>query len=555
MCHFEWQLEHVLDLPPLPAQVRTRIGEIVDTTQTYWIVKRNPSETGFVHIHPDALHRPKDKSVARIPKKAYSRRPSVCNDAFLHLQVLYLIYYLQHRAPSSCGAGGLIGAFLNFERYLHDRALWGSKRRKVHVADITPDLFDEYCRYLTAEEPGVRYASFMRAFYRWGVANKLQGFDPLTYRRLMKIAVPRQVYSAITQLRDPVRGALVWEEHRQLVQAFDAGLGSDPDRAVTRFFDETGLRPEAAGRAELRNLLTTPNPKVWVIKAPRVKKRRNTSELKSYEISSDLGKLLLSLSPPHAGKTTLLFHWLRRKTMSDELRNAVRRFARDARIMTVRTSLDGKPTLLDLTPYRLRRTLATEMAERGAPEEEIAEALDDESLAAAVGYVANASTMVDTLEATLDRHPHWYTLIKLFKGDVAEGESAEGLPEILGGVPQLINYEAYSTRIGTIGWCRSQDPCKWIPPLSCYRCPFFLASKKVQRHERQLDQLREDADHYGDLESERMAVALMTDMAAILSVIARLRAEKGMTSYAISSSAPRRKIKRETFTTDRESNP
>lgn len=166
------------------------------------------------------------------------------------------------------------------------------------------------------------------------------------------------------------------------------------------------------------------------------------------------------------------------------------------------TAKKGEPRL-HVFPYRFRRTVATTLAELGASEHEIAEILDDRSLAMAVTYTENTAAIVDVLSQTLDRYQEWLRVLTLFRGRISGGLRQE-LLVVFGGASQLANYADY-VDIGPIGNCTNEAECTWEPPLSCYTCPFIEVVDDPHPHRQQLEQVYTDVTGMLGVESDRMA--------------------------------------------------
>jgi hypothetical protein len=265
-------------------------------------------------------------------------------------------------------------------------------------------------------------------------------------------------------------------------------------------------------------------------------------------INPQLGEALFALPVPAGEDPPLLGLPLR--SASDAIRGAMRRWAEDVDLVTDRVAAgkrgsrgtagkvapanDGSGTngvRLPVFPYRFRRTIALLLANQGAEAGTIAAALGDRTLAMASVYAQSSSSMVEILERTLDRHPDWIRVVKMFRGELAQ-ESHRALPIILGGVPQLAQYAEY-VDIGPIGFCSNAGECTLYPPLSCYRCPFFRAVPSELPHRRQLAQLKEEiADGVG-VESDRMVAVLERDAAAIVEVLARATERAGPIGSAV----------------------
>lgn len=522
------------DIPPLPKTVKNRLGEIVDLSGDAWRAAANRDGRGVATYPIGLLRRPRDYSNSHDSKaSARPRRTPVIDDRLILALLRYVVDYMRVAAPLS--SANLVVGFIHLERFLHEHYRWRvpGRRRRFSISDLNAEMFAAYGHHIEQNCPSNgRYGSFLRGFYLWGVDNRLPDFNVSELRRIAQIQFSySKTKGRVARFRDPKKGALVWEEEQQVVRALEQGLGDPHDRAIAAVFYETGIRAEAGGRVRESSLAATPNPDIWKIEIPRIKKRRITNETYDRNISSHTAQLLRSLHS--AGSNGFLFHWIGSEQTTNELRDAVASWAKEAQLKTNRLNC-GRTSPLPLTPSRFRRTLATNMADRGATPEEIAVALDDESLAMAAVYASTSSNIVDVLAATLDRHPAWYRLLDLFAGRV-EADDDHSFPEVLGGVPYLAGYADAVKWAGIIGRCTYTLICRLRPPLSCYRCPYFVASRKIERHEAQLEQLKTEIDASIGMESDRMADVLTPAMAAILSLIAKIRLESGIANDSVAS--------------------
>ncbi len=315
-------------------------------------------------------------------------------------------------------------------------------------------------------------------------------------------------------------------------------VGDIPLRVVNRNAGQMALL-----RRRHLEVMPTLSGEEFFLHVPRVKKPGAVvaaEDCARWAINGRLGRLLLELQPecPSALDRPLL-PFLTERNPYSQLRQKLFKWADDVDLVTTRLTLDQQgwrdtrftwnqaPTIarLPLTAYRFRRTIATNLAEQGATIDEIAAFLDDQTTAMAAVNVENTSVITDVLAETLDRHPDWIKVITLFRGGVAE-KNAVSLPEILGGAPHLADYEEFSA-IGTIGYCASENGCRWEPPLSCYLCPFFRAISDSRPHERQLAQIQREIDQNVGRESDRMAAIFRRHAGAMVQLLARIARSKG----------------------------
>lgn len=503
-------------VPPVPATIKTRTGLLVSTGDPVWFVHRDYLRQDVISLNVDVLFRPKIDGASRAIGGRFAgkpRRPSVYSDAMKHLALHYVGHCVRGKAGSS--AQQALTAFTKFESLLarNPQLLQGSR---LDPHDVTARLIS------TAADAGER-VSPLRGFYKWALGMEVEGVSVFEFLLIEDLTLGAAIKGRAIRVNDPRRGALTWQERRLFHEAF--GKPSDTtderDLAITWTLDELGLRPIALRAMKAGTIRPASTGDAFLIDVNRVKQNGPTDETYPRKISRRLGELLLRIGPSAAEGR--LFYWL---TSVKDVNRALRRFVRANRIRTVRVTRRRRgsdklhPALLPITAYRFRYTLGTTLAEMGLGPELIAAILDDRTLAMALIYTSNTSGLVDLLAVTLDRHPEWRRVLRLFRGKLAQGdETARKLPVIVGGAPQLSNFLEYQERIGVIGWCGLCDECPLRPPLSCYRCPFFIAMPDPAVHQLQLDQIISEIHLQVGVESDRMAVIFLPDMYAIREVI------------------------------------
>jgi hypothetical protein len=301
----------------------------------------------------------------------------------------------------------------------------------------------------------------------------------------------------------------------------------------------TGIRTEAAAALRRRHLEVPKDGTAhWWLNIPKVKQRGGTvgEVTMRRRIAPKLGQALASLRVISGDDPPLLP--IRRKDRNQFIRLALKRWANDADLVTDRLprkkggprskknpGLHPDKARLPLFPYRFRRTIATMLADQGAEAGTIAAVLDDRTLAMATVYAQTSSSMVEVLARTLDRHPEWIRVVNLFRGKLATPADTKRLV-ILGGVPQLADYEAYAD-IGEIGHCANEGVCTLYPPLSCYQCPFFRAAVDQRAHRRSLAQIKDEIEDAVGRESDRLVTVLERDAAAMIQVVALVSEKLG----------------------------
>jgi integrase len=531
------------DVPILPAEVVTTLGERVELRGPIWRMRGNRAGMGEITISVGLLDSPRQRGMEQnihAPSRSSTFHPDM-----IHLIKVFLAESMGKISPR--GAGNRSRAFNHFERYLFDRRDDGVKGQSFTHRQLTYEVlaaYTDHCNLHTAAKganPGV-----IRRFYNWGLKRNLAGFAPAKYQELQNINMGGSLQGHIARFRHPRTGAFTWEEQVQINRKIKEGEGDDEARAIVSLYQQLGIRPEALVLLQRQHLEILPMPSGahFFLLVPRVKKPGAVVASNDYvrrPIDSRLGDLLMRLQRDSPGDSSLplLPSLTDCKRPHSDINHKIKQWADEVNLVTTRLTLEQqgwrdtrlkrnhKQVLarLPITAYRFRRTLATNLAEQGASVYEIAAALDDETIEVAANYVENTSAITDVLDMTLDRHPEWIEVITLFRGELSN-DPCSGLPEILGGVPHLADYQEFKD-IGVIGHCASTSPCKLEPPLSCYLCPSFRPSHQTHPHELQLLQIRRDVHRNAGVESERMGSVLRQTAGAVIELLARLAPSKG----------------------------
>lgn len=497
-------------LPPLKPRIRMRSGRVVDTSSPVWKVDRDFTTDRRIILNIDRIYRPWALGVKNpggllggIP-----RRESRFSVELNHAVSLFVARTLERRT------GGQVNRILSELIQLESFLAAQNPDQVFGPSDLSEKAYRAFAR--TA---GTVQGHFV-AFYRWCVGQGFAGFDLPVLMRLRRVPIQRGVRGKAIRSSDPRKGALAWEEQQLLTRALANPLPQTHprDRLIVWLFQELGSRPSAIGALRNGHLQATPLGDAYILQVPRVKQSEPTRDLIPRKISRELGDFIGSLREGGQDEALIPGHleysWAtkacRAFVAANDLRSP-RLVAHDA---------DGveQPELLPLSAYRLRYTMGTNLAEQGASPEQIAAMLDDRTLAMALVYTSNTSELVDVLEETLDRHPAWLRHMHLFLGRLGTAENRL-LPVIQGGVPYFENYERYADRINEIGWCSNPQPCELRPPLSCYRCGWFVAHPDPGVHLQQLDQLKDEVRTKVGVESDRMAKVLRPDLFAVAELI------------------------------------
>jgi integrase len=501
-------------LPPLKPRIRMRSGRVVETSSPVWKVHRDFTTDRRIILNIDRLYRPWALGVKNpggllggIP-----RRESSFSVELKHAVSLFVARTLERRTGGQ--AFRILAELIQFEAFLAAQ----NPEQVFGPSELSERVYRAFAR-----TPATVRGHFV-AFYRWCVGQGFAGFDIQVLMRLRRVPIHSGVRGKAIRSSDPRKGALAWEEQQLLTRALAAPAPQTHprDRLIVWLFQELGARPSAIGALRNQHLQATPLGDAYILHVPRVKQSGPTRDLIPRKISKGLGDLIRSLRVGGDDESLIPGHleysWATKACRAFVAANALR----SPRLVAHDAGGVEQPEPLPLNAYRLRYTMGTNLAEQGASPEQIAAMLDDRTLAMALVYTHNTSELVDALEETLDRHPAWLRQMHLFLGKVGTSENRR-LPVIQGAVPYFENYERYAERVNEIGWCSNPQPCELRPPLSCYRCGWFVAHPDPGVHLQQLDQLKDEVRTKVGVESDRMAKVLRPDMFAIAELVTMTR--------------------------------
>ena len=449
--------EDFADLPPIPPKIWTRDQQEVDTRGDKWGMCSSIWGGRGFNIN---WQRVKDKQNRRILSKRA-----------LHLTALYVIHQLQRQQTRT--AAGDLNSILHFERWLAtqvEQGFFQFDAESFNWSDLTEAVVIEYVA--DCENTSAKGGHFItvRSLYQWGIDQEYQDFDKATFNVLRSISAMFPVSGHIVRSWDPEKGPLAPDEKWLLKQALRQKLGQQRDRILIQILLELGLRPQAMLLLRSQDLrhYEVHGAVRYELAVTTIKRRTQERETKGYPISSELGRLLeqQQCRQPDAP----LLHWLPQAQPDTGIRRGLRRFVKEANILSPITG-----NLLYLHPYRLRYTLATYLFELGAPIAAIAAALGHKGTRKAWIYIKTTAALADKIAQALD--PAMEPLVHRFLGQAFIDTIPSGCQNlILNAVPHLQHLQ---TEIGVVGICKREQPedCQRAQPLACYLCPSFAALK------------------------------------------------------------------------------
>ena len=483
-------------LRPPPGHVRSLDGQLVDVSGDRWQVRSSADGGRMIAL--------------RWPKLAEGR--TLSSDSCFCVK-RYLANRLVRRKPMTVGND--FGMFVRFRRWLSS-----SRRRGFDWADLSEGMARGFLSHGMGTADKGNDFSRIRAFYEWGVANEVPGFDPALLRILKRITAAGNTKGHHVRFRDPERGPFSPDELLLIRRAIVACSGTDRDRAVVMLHLELGHNALATARLKNGDLfrIEAAGRAYYHLDVPRIKKRTAQRETKRRPISEEIGVLLSRLR--QGGPGDPLLHWLSPSQGQSGISAAMRRFAHAADLVSTRTH-----ERLRMTARRFRFSIATHMAEEGASPFHLAEVLDHSDTQNVRVYVETASSIADAVAKATDAALQ--PLVRRFQGRIVEPSRELSLPIIPASAPHLgVDYLDVGG-IGLCGWeTRVRGPCRLLPPMSCYLCPSFAALSDGP-HEQVLHSIEEFLKQGEAVNDRRILLQLEDVRAGIQQVLAGIDRDGG----------------------------
>lgn len=449
------------DLPPIPAQIKARDGQQVETQLPVWQLRAYARTGMLVTLNWSLLE---EISVGETP---------VFSSRAMHLMRLYLVHRLQTKSPATTLRD--VQWLCTFGRWLATEGI--AHHASQHGAGFEWSQFDEqlgqaYAHWCSTSKANANslFAN-VRVLYQWGITRKFLDFKWPVLKALKTIKIPPQAKGHYVRFRHVTRGPYSPDELYLIRQALAQEQGRSLDRAIIMLHQELGAHPSAFCRLlnqDLKRIETSQG--LWYqLDVPRVKKRRVHQERKRRRISPRLGNLLCSLQ--QGDPESRLLHWLSPDYPTDSIRWSMGRWAEEAQLISPRTG-----TLLLVRPRRFRYTYATHLADAGASKYHLAELLDHTDLQSIDVYVETSPAIIDQAAKATDQA--LTPLIHRFLGKIVETTTVDTANSaIIPDAAPHIGLPVLNT--GGLGICgrnvRADGLCQLFPPLSCYLCPSFAA--------------------------------------------------------------------------------
>lgn len=480
----------------LPENIISLDGQLVDLSSEVWQIRASAAG-------------------GRLLKMKWSKLKDLNTFASITIAITkcYIADRLTHKKPPTVVAD--LYAIKVFCKWIKERGytdfIWSEYRSQL------AEEFLQWCVKNTANK-GNSF-SRIRVFYRWGVINEICGFNLSILRKLEATIAIGNSKGHHVRFRHPTKGPLSADEKELILRAINKETGSDQDRALIMLCIELGSNPNSLIRLKEQDLKKYgEGTKIFYqLDVPRVKKRSAISDSRRRSISSRLGKLLESLKQDQPDE--MLLHWLNVNSPEANLNHRLKNWAYLAGIISPRTE-----DTINLNSRRFRYTLGTHLAEEGASRYHIADILDHTDLQNVDVYVETTPKIVDAVAKATDSVVE--PLVDRFMGRTTNSldEALQMVPNNNALIPAIAPHISL-LNVGGIGACgrntAKEGLCQLMPPLSCYLCHQFVATKSGP-HREVLESINNYLKHHRDTADARILMQLNDIKKAIELVVTLL---------------------------------
>lgn len=384
-----------------------------------------------------------------------------------------------------CGFVYTIQYYFNSNSYLYVKSIvrnMESLIRKLSPTHIDDKILIEYQNKKLSKAP----ASFrvLRPFLIKWFEFGYPGIDESAVELLKHLDLKIKKAGQSVLQDDPTGGPLTKEEHTSLIKAMNhayrIGVLSLSDYAISLLMSLTGRRPQQLVLLKYKDLLqkNLDNGKVeYLISVPRVKQRGKQLQYRELAIISEVA----SIVQLQANQSVKLVEQALGKTLGDYSKGEVPIFLNEDKLSDLSITdpiflefkkVHAKPTianvalknivnngnvisnrtgsLLNVTPRRLRYTIATMLAKDGHNANTIAELLDHSSTSSTGIYIKNLADSVERI-------------------DSAVSEQLSFVADIF--MNGITSKENYHIKFCSSRKCISQNLNKNFP---CDKCAFFM---------------------------------------------------------------------------------
>ena len=365
-------------------------------------------------------------------------------------------------------------------------------------------------QFVTSQLIERRHDENLQAAFRFLISNSINeeiwGFEDSLLHELAEIMRRRRKNShlRITML-DHENGPFVQHEIQAIFEGLEKEEITVEDRVLVRLLMQFGIRPVQLLMLREEDLEFNSIKGEYYLHIPRVKGRFARHRRKTFTTRGPLEpglvadiKELISINQdistpegcarslfiarrPNAKLLSGLFHEYACHKTKSFVSSKLNTIERKLNIISRYTK-----QRLHLTAYRFRYTLATTMILNGYSLEDVAVALDHDSLSCVRDYFCYTSEMAEYLDATISNSNEHQLASAKWAGFVDEDH-----PE--GSTIRLQN-------IAGLGKCLKPGPCNYHPAVSCYGCSRFKPFKTAN-HQAALANIESLVTSYKELSS------------------------------------------------------
>ena len=347
--------------------------------------------------------------------------------------------------------------------------------------------------------------SALRFLILTSVNEAIWGFEESFLHELGEISHKRaNVYLRVTML-DHENGPFVQHEVQAIAEGLEKEEINVDERVIVRLLMQFGLRPIQLRLLREEDFVFDSIKGEYYLQVPRVKgknarHRRNkftprgpletelAADIKELisinqriKIPEGCGRPLFISTRPHTELLSGPFHEYACHVSRSYVTDKVAALERKLNIISRYTD-----ERLHITAYRFRYTLATSMVLNGYSQEDVAAALDHDSLDSVRIYFHNSHEIAEYLDATISNCKEHQIATAKWAGFVDE-DYPEGSTIRLHDIAEL-------------GKCLKPGPCNYHPAVSCYGCNLFKPFKTAN-HQAARDNIKSLNNSYKESSS------------------------------------------------------
>ncbi|MBD2090676.1 site-specific integrase [Microcoleus sp. FACHB-1515] len=497
------QLQINFDLPTLECPVHCADGQVVDTASEKW----------------NALYDIRTSKGITFNFNLLRKSPSVFSERFIHQVKLILIGQLKTLKPSTVHHSFQIIGDLDgwLRREVGQSFLEG---RLFEWNDFTLELAQNWLDDLEkiSSKRGLPFSK-VRGMYELALETlALPDFSSSVLEGLREMTPLSADRGKHVRGFDPKTGPLSQAEEALLKMALEAELGQPEDRAIIMLLLHLGVRPHSLAILKVSHLKRY-EQEGDVIYHLTVSPIKRETTVKNRPIPRQLGELLEQLQPDSAQPNDSLLFWLRASDPTLHMRQLLKRFIKASDLVSPET---GK--LLHLFPRRLRYTLATYLAEMGAPLSVVSELLGHDAIENVQTYVEMRMSVAHNIgkatAAALNPRIKYFTGHKII--DSLEEIKSPGVPlELIFDV--AFNLKVFDKQPQVLGGCtrNPSQECHLFPPFSCYCCPKFAALRSAP-HQSWLETIELFLEQSAGQVDDRILMQMNTTRYAVQELLVQL---------------------------------